>query len=305
MTVLVPQPCRTFCDPMDCSLPGSSGPWDSPGKNTGVGCHSLSRVSFWPRDWTQVSRIAGGFFTCWAAREGGVGVGAKTSWPDRMEDMHGKILFFFSPQKVWIKYKQGTTSILDLVVAEKIKRFTSEPLFFSGPISHASELCWLYLSDRSHIPYPISHVSELCWLYLSDRSTVRSGLTVSLHCYLEQATVSPVPNHCLHASAPSALLFLINTAIQTLPLKCKIRSLHGLRSSTLPSFREKASILTVSHNAPAEILKVEYWARGPAPSGELLEMQILGHPVSRKSETEIQLMHLKALSLFAEQFCSC
>ena len=25
---------------MDCSLPGSC-PWDSPGKNTGVGCHFL------------------------------------------------------------------------------------------------------------------------------------------------------------------------------------------------------------------------------------------------------------------------
>ena len=29
-----------LCDPMDYSLPGSS-PWDSPGKNTGVGCHSF------------------------------------------------------------------------------------------------------------------------------------------------------------------------------------------------------------------------------------------------------------------------
>ena len=28
-------------DPIDCSPPGSSGSWDSPGKNTGVGCHAL------------------------------------------------------------------------------------------------------------------------------------------------------------------------------------------------------------------------------------------------------------------------
>ena len=34
-------------------------PWDSPGKNTGVGCHSLPRGSFWPRDQTQVSHVAG------------------------------------------------------------------------------------------------------------------------------------------------------------------------------------------------------------------------------------------------------
>ena len=34
------QACPTLCDPINCSPPGSC-PWDSPGKNTGVGCHSL------------------------------------------------------------------------------------------------------------------------------------------------------------------------------------------------------------------------------------------------------------------------
>ena len=38
---LVTQTCLTLCDPMDCSLPGSSGPWNSPVKNIGVGCHTL------------------------------------------------------------------------------------------------------------------------------------------------------------------------------------------------------------------------------------------------------------------------
>ena len=38
--------CPTLCDPMDCSLPGSSLPWDSPGKSTGVGCHFLLQVIF-------------------------------------------------------------------------------------------------------------------------------------------------------------------------------------------------------------------------------------------------------------------
>ena len=32
------QSCPTLCDPIDSSPPGSP-PWDSPGKNTGVGCH--------------------------------------------------------------------------------------------------------------------------------------------------------------------------------------------------------------------------------------------------------------------------
>ena len=35
------QSCPTLCDPMDCSPPGFSVHGDSPGKNTGVGCHAL------------------------------------------------------------------------------------------------------------------------------------------------------------------------------------------------------------------------------------------------------------------------
>ena len=34
------QSCPTLCDPIDGSPPGSR-PWDSQGKNTGVGCHFL------------------------------------------------------------------------------------------------------------------------------------------------------------------------------------------------------------------------------------------------------------------------
>ena len=38
---LVAQSCPTLYDTMDCSSPGSSVHGDSPGKNTGVGCHAL------------------------------------------------------------------------------------------------------------------------------------------------------------------------------------------------------------------------------------------------------------------------
>ena len=38
-------------------------PWNSPGKNTGVGCCALLRGIFRPRDQTCVFCIAGGFFT--------------------------------------------------------------------------------------------------------------------------------------------------------------------------------------------------------------------------------------------------
>ena len=35
------QLCPTLCDPIDGSSPRLPCPWDSPGKNTGVGCHFL------------------------------------------------------------------------------------------------------------------------------------------------------------------------------------------------------------------------------------------------------------------------
>ena len=38
---MVAQSCPTICNPMDCSPSGSSVHGDSPGKNTGVGCHAL------------------------------------------------------------------------------------------------------------------------------------------------------------------------------------------------------------------------------------------------------------------------
>ena len=43
---LVAQSCSTRCDPMDCSLSGSSDHRDSPGKNTAVGCHALLQGIF-------------------------------------------------------------------------------------------------------------------------------------------------------------------------------------------------------------------------------------------------------------------
>ena len=103
---LVAQTCPTLWDPMDCSPPGSFAHGDSPGKNTGIGCHALfqgifptqgsntgllhcrqilyhlshegspkilewvaypfSRGTSWPRNWTGVSRIAGRYFTSWS-----------------------------------------------------------------------------------------------------------------------------------------------------------------------------------------------------------------------------------------------
>ena len=109
MLCLVAQSCPTLCDAIDYSPPGSSVHGDSPGKNTGVGCHALLQEILWtqgsnsgllhckqilyclshqgspgivewvaypfargsstPRDQTRVSCIAGRFFTSWATQE--------------------------------------------------------------------------------------------------------------------------------------------------------------------------------------------------------------------------------------------
>ena len=44
-------------------------PWDSPGQNPGVGSLSLLQGIFTTHGLTQVSCIAGGFFTSWTTRE--------------------------------------------------------------------------------------------------------------------------------------------------------------------------------------------------------------------------------------------
>ena len=44
--VLVAQSCPTLCDPVDCTLSASLCPWDSPGKNIGVGNHFLLQGIF-------------------------------------------------------------------------------------------------------------------------------------------------------------------------------------------------------------------------------------------------------------------
>ena len=44
--VLVTQSYLSLCDRIDCSPPGSSVRGDSPGKNTGVGCHALLQGIF-------------------------------------------------------------------------------------------------------------------------------------------------------------------------------------------------------------------------------------------------------------------
>ena len=59
------QLCLTLCNPMDYSRPGFFVHEDSPGKNTGVGCHALLQGDLpSPRiEPALAPALAGGFFT--------------------------------------------------------------------------------------------------------------------------------------------------------------------------------------------------------------------------------------------------
>ena len=60
LCVLVTQSCPSLWNPIVC-------PWDSPGKNTGVGCHSLLQGDLpYPVIKPRSPALAGGFFTIWA-----------------------------------------------------------------------------------------------------------------------------------------------------------------------------------------------------------------------------------------------
>ena len=61
----VAQSCPTLCDPVDCSLPGSSVHGILQARILEWVAISFSRGSSQPRDQSQVSRIAGRCFTLW------------------------------------------------------------------------------------------------------------------------------------------------------------------------------------------------------------------------------------------------
>ena len=65
LCVLGTQLCLTLCNTMDWSPPGSSVHGILQSRILEWVAISFSRGSSWPRDWTQVSRIAGRFLTIW------------------------------------------------------------------------------------------------------------------------------------------------------------------------------------------------------------------------------------------------
>ena len=77
---LVAQSCPTLCDPVDCSLSGSFVHGILQARILEWIAIPFSRGSSQPRDQTQASHIAGGFFTIWATREASPSYGEIPNW---------------------------------------------------------------------------------------------------------------------------------------------------------------------------------------------------------------------------------
>ena len=88
--------CIWLCDPMDCSLPGSSVYGIFQARILEWVAISFSRKSSQPRDWTLVSRIVGRHFAIWATREVQGGEKDKLFFSTFLSLPHIK-LFFFKP----------------------------------------------------------------------------------------------------------------------------------------------------------------------------------------------------------------
>ena len=95
--VWLAQLCPTLCSSMLLC------PCNSPGKNTGMGSHSLLQGSSQPRDWTPVSCTAG-FFSVWVTREASLSmydllnsssVGSHPSAPRFVLETSGCFLSYF------------------------------------------------------------------------------------------------------------------------------------------------------------------------------------------------------------------
>ena len=88
---------------MDCSPPGSSVHGIFQARILEWVASSFSRGSSWPRDWTQVSSIAGGPFTVWATREAPSNTYGPLITTPQGDLPTGSTLYFPPPQVQWQK----------------------------------------------------------------------------------------------------------------------------------------------------------------------------------------------------------
>ena len=101
---------------MDCSPPGSSVCGISQARILEWVAIPFSRGSSWPRDWTQVSHIAGRFFAIWAIKESPphtpyltensvLGIESEQLWAEVLIFLYSKeiVTFFLSSVEQYLK----------------------------------------------------------------------------------------------------------------------------------------------------------------------------------------------------------
>ena len=182
--VLVAQSRPTLCDPMDCSLPGSSVHGILQRRILEWVAISFSRGSSQPRDRTQVSSIEGRFFTLWATRK----ATRKFISLNKQLFLHNKIyqitdLILYQSSLAlpwhhlrWLSQQSGSWEILEVISYQRRKEsevslpglsLLKHPIFkttapASQPLLHSSyTVSSLYLSSPSSGgSFPLLLVSE-------------------------------------------------------------------------------------------------------------------------------------------------
>ena len=117
MHVIVNSLCLTLFNPMDCSLPDSSTHGILQARILGWVAISFSRGSSQPRDWTQVSCIAGRFFISWATRKAQWHhIKAHIPWKRLVHlSPHSEIrVSLYSPWKLWHIFYQTSSQVVVL-----------------------------------------------------------------------------------------------------------------------------------------------------------------------------------------------
>ena len=140
-------------------------PWNSPGQNTGVVAVPFSTGSSQPRDWSQVSCIAGGFFTSWATRE---------AWHTLSEGFYGYVK---CSSPLWWKGHLFWVLVLEVLVG--LHRTIQLQLLQHYWLGHRLRLLWYRMAclerNRDH-----SVVCEIASKYcISDSFVHYNGYSIS------------------------------------------------------------------------------------------------------------------------------
>ena len=114
----VTQSCLTLCYPMDCSLPDSSFHGILQARILEWVAVACSRGSSQPRDWTQVSLIAGEFFTIWATRNNSLNISRVDRW-----NKHTKIMSQFKDHE-WDNKIKHDDALWQLCIPCPFKKIT-------------------------------------------------------------------------------------------------------------------------------------------------------------------------------------